>query len=956
MNDPTAEHRAAAVAHLAGLLGMDGLDNGERVKLSIQLARLSPERRTEVATTLAAAATDPYTDSNSRLEAAEWLIGSADYRPDGVSGLRAVLLDPSAGSWDLRRAATTLSRLGDPHRTEAATLIADQLAQPGGDEERRTGLAIALGTLPGHRPRAAGMLRQLVADPGADPICRVDAAEWLIESGIDREAAIAGLTDVIDDPAAGGWQAERAVTALTAASGLARATARRALEARLAYGSIDGWLALGPVLATLSTAGHATVTTIFGTLLDDACAAVHERLEAARWLANAPAHRDTVIARLRDLIADASLRSADRVAVGGCLAELSPPDHPIAVAAMRTLLADPWIPASDRIEAAEWLSRLPTHREEATALLRDVLSDPTTIADDAIRAGKLLCKRDRRYRDTVLAELQARTDNPHTDGRDRYDLAIALAEISIGRRRTAADVLLALLGDPATDPSELIEVAQWLARLPAHRAAAGAALGRLLSDPDLALDTRGCAAVAYAELCRPPQDELERRASRTATPGDRLVAAQAIAADPARGRDAAAVLETVAADPAATLDERWHAAALLSVLPAGAARGADLLRKLLAADGLSVDDRCLVARRLAALGGEHRQAAAGALRARLAADGPPAEAIALAAALGEVSGRDRDRAVDRLLPVVTAERVPGRQRRQAADVLASLARLDDRRLAARELLALLATNKLAVGVAVVLAGLFPEDGAAALTRVLDDPGAAPGLRCEAAAALAHVRSARRDDALTALRLLSTDPTLPAYVRVEAGKALGSAGGDHARTGADALTAVCADARSDPADRLAAATALTTLPAATADAVAAITELATDPGNRPAVRRLAATRLAEVSPAQLATAANTLRDLHHDAGVALAIRLMAAADLGGLGPTHRREGAELLRAAVDADEPRVRLLAGALLAAFPSAERQSGLNAIDRLASTADLPPRVAAAARRAHRRLDRLTA
>jgi hypothetical protein len=259
----------------------------------------------------------------------------------------------------------------------------------------------------------------------------------------------------------------------------------------------------------------------------------------------------------------------------------------------------------------------------------------------------------------VLAELQARTDNPHTDGHDRYNLAIALAKISVGGRHTAADVLLALLGDPATEPAELIEIAQELARLPAHRSAAGAALDRLLSDPDLALDTRGSAALAYAELCRPPQAELERRASRAATPGDRLVAAQAIAADPARQRDAAAVLHTVAADPAATLDECWHAAALLSVLPAGAARGADLLRELLAADGLSVDDLCLVARRLAALGGEHRQAAAGALRARLAADRPPAETIALAAALGAVGrGPPAARADRRARPGTGGDRPP----------------------------------------------------------------------------------------------------------------------------------------------------------------------------------------------------------------------------------------------------------------------------------------------------------
>jgi hypothetical protein len=956
MNESLAEHRAAAVAHLAGLLGTDGLDTGEQVKLSIQLARLSPERRTEVATTLAGVATDPYIDSDSRLEAAEWLIRSADHRAEAVFGLRAVLRDPSATRWDLRGAATALSGLGDPHRTEAATVIADQLAQPGGDEERRAGLAIALSALPGHRPRAADVLRRLVADPGANPIWRVEAAEWLIETGIDRDVAMAGLTDVINDPSAAAWQVESAVNALTAAGAPARATARRALEARLANGSIDGWLALGPVLATLSSAGRATVTTMFGTLLDDPCAAVDEWLKAARWLAKASAHRPMVIARLRDLITDASLRSADRIAVADCLAEVSPPDHPVAVAAMRTLLADPWIPVSDRIDAADWLSRLPAHREGATTVLHDVLTDPATTPNDAINAGKLLCKRNRRHRDTVLAELQARTDNPHTDGRDRCNLAIALAEVSIGHRHTAADVLLALLSDPATEPSELIRIAQWLARLPAHRAAASATLDRLLSDPDLALDTRISAALAYAELCRPPQAELERGASRTATPGDRLVAAQAIAADPARGQDAAAVLDTVAADPAATVDERWHAATLLSVLPSGAARGADMLRELLAADGLSVNDRCLVARRLATLGGEHRQAAAGALRARLAADGPPTETIALAAALGEVSRGDRDWAVDRLLPVVTAERVPGHRRRWAADVLVGLARLDGRRLAARELLALLATNKLAVGVALVLAGLSPEDGAAALTRVLDDLGAPPGLRCEAAAALADVRSARRDGALSVLRRLCTDPTMPAYVRVEAGKALGSAGGDDARTGADALTVVCADARSDPADRLAAATTLTMLPTATADALAVITELATDAGNRPAVRRLAATVLAEVSPAQLATAANTLRELHHDAGVALAIRLMAAADLGRLGPTHRREGAELLRAAADAGEPGARLLAGTLLAAFPSAERQSGLDAIDRLASTTDLAPRVAAAARRARRRLDRLTA
>jgi hypothetical protein len=139
-----------------------------------------------------------------------------------------------------------------------------------------------------------------------------------------------------------------------------------------------------------------------------------------------------------------------------------------------------------------------------------------------------------------------------------------------------------------------------------------------------------------------------------------------------------------------------------------------------------------------------------------------------------------------------------------------------------------------------------------------------------------------------------------------------------------------------------ATALTMLPAATADAVSVITELATDRGKRPAVRRLAATVLAEVSPAQLAAAANTLRELHHDAGVALALRLMAAADLGGLGP---RTGATARHSCAPRRTPASRAPGCWPAACSPpsrSAERQSGLDTIDRLESTTDLAPRIAA--------------
>jgi hypothetical protein len=59
------------------------------------------------------------------------------------------------------------------------------------------------------------------------------------------------------------------------------------------------------------------------------------------------------------------------------------------------------------------------------------------------------------------------------------------------------------------------------------------------------------------KLCRPPIPELERRVHRAVSPGERL----ALAGSPARATEAAAVLRTVASDPRATLDERWHAAA-----------------------------------------------------------------------------------------------------------------------------------------------------------------------------------------------------------------------------------------------------------------------------------------------------------------------------------------------------------------------------------------------------------
>jgi len=951
MYEPAPRLRATAVTHIDGLLSMDGLSVGERVRLAIKLCQLSPDHRSEVAATLVEAVVDPYTDSSDRLDAAEWLIHSTDNREAVVVGLRTVLLDPSAVSWYLGRAAAALSRLGDRQGAGAATLITDELAQPGRDA-RRAGLAIALGTLPGHRARAADVLRGLVADPYADSLARVDAAEWLIQSGSDRHPAVAGLLDVLNDRSAADWHLARAVDALTRSGGPARTTVREALDARLANDPTDTWIELGPLLATLDFVGRATVTTKFRTLLDDQYLSVGQRMEVARWLAKMPSQRVAVVARLRGLIAEGSLSGADRVVVAAFLAEVSPLDHPVAAAAVRAVLADTWTAAGDRIDAADWLSRLPAQRDEAAAAVHEMLTDQAIAPIDAANAGKLLCRMDPRRRDTVAAELQARIDNPHVSAEDRCDLAMALGQITIGRRQVAADVLVTLLSDPATPGPQLIEIAEWLARVPAHRAAAGKALDRLLSDPDLELEVRQSAALAYAELCRPPRAELERHAGPSATPRDRLVIARAIAADPARARDALTILDGVAADPTVTLDERWHAAALLGDVSSGVARSAGLLRDLLTAGRLSVDDRCLVAHRLAALGGEHRQAAAGALRAMLALPVPPAETVTLCTALGEISRTDRELVLEHLVAAVSAAHAPRERRRRAAVALAGLS---GHRPDVRELPVLLEASKRDVGVAEALAVLSPDEGATALARMLDEPSTPTALRGAAATALAGIRSARRDAALAELRRLCSDPTTPAYVRVGAGRALGSAGGEHACAAALVLAAVCVDLLADPADRLSAAVSLTALPTATADAVAVIAELAVDPGTRPVVRRLAARALAEVAPGRLVTAANTLRELHHDAEVALAVRLLAAADLSNLGPAHQREGATLLRAAADGGEPRARLLAGALLAASRSADRQFGLDAVDRLTSAAEVAPRIVASAGRVGRWLNRLT-
>ena len=937
MYDLAPGHRAAAVAELTGLLTAGGLDSGERVLLAVEVSRLSPDHRAEMASTLAGAASDPYAGLSSRVSAAEWLIqAGAEHRSDAVGALWAALREPDASGWQLARAAELLSRLGEPGRAEAIGLITGQLARAG-PEDRRIALAIALGGLPGQRGRASEVLGQVVADPAAGPAGRIEAAEKLIDWGTDRATALAGLRDVVGDPRAEDWDLQRAAEALAVSGGEARAAAVQALERRLAERPADAWLTLGPALIKLAPAAHATVAARFGALLDDPYERLDRRLEAGRWLATT-AHRDAAIARLRALLGDDSLRAEDRLEVARCLAGLSPPDHATAAAVMRALLGDPWLAASGRIDGAEWLSRLPADREAATAVLRDLLTSPGTGTYDAIRAARLLGRRDPGARLAVIGELQARADDPYTDAADRYQLACAMAKISVGSRPAAAEVMLALLGDPATDSGTLASAAEWLAGQPRHRLAAAAVLDRLLADPDLPLGERSGAAVAYAKLLRPPESEGQERAERATTPAERLVAAGALAADPAR---AVAILDAVAGDPAATLGERWHAITRLTELPSGGPRAADRLRELLDADELTDVERYRVAGHLAGYGGAHRLAARSVLRAALSAEVRPGRVVDLAEALGETGREDREPAVTRLLRVLAS--APAERER----AYALLTRLGAREPATRELRALRQIHRNDVG----LARLTPGDGG--LSRILGDPAAPPALRCEAAVALAEIRSADRVEALSALRRLCEEPDIPGYVRVRAGRALLTAGGDCGRAGSAALAATAADDSADPTDRLAAATALRGHPPAGSAALAVIVELTGD-GVRPGVRLDAAWMLSVAGPGHLGTGAAALRAVHDDARAPLAVRLRAAAFLAALGPARRHEGAALLRTAAGSGDPRACLLAAALLTSFPPGDREHGVELLERLADDPGSPPRIGGAARRILSRFDRL--
>ncbi|GIE97142.1 hypothetical protein [Paractinoplanes rishiriensis] len=493
--DSRAEHRSAAVASLTGLLDSGTLDTGELVEVAVRLAQLCPERRAEAHAILAGLVADPWTEHTDRLRAADELLGLPASRAAAVAGLRTMVQDPEVFGWVRESAVTALAGLDGAERAGVATLLREMLAGPGRTDQHRLDLAGALGKLPDQRRTAAAVLSAVLADPPG-PNQLIQAAEQLLALGIDREAALARLPAALADPAVTGWTLAEVARKLVLAGGDHRSAARAAVQARIASGSSADRCELAAVLGTLDRAGHTAAAEINGALLADPSVEVATRIQAARWLADFPAHRTVAITGLRDLLATGPLRGPERIDVADCLAELSAADRPDAVAAVHGLLTEPTAAPADRIRAAEWLAKLPDRRAGAVEVLHDLLTGPDCSATDAAEAARLLARRSAGHRDAVVAELRRRIAAPDATGDDRCQLAGALAEVGIGARPAAAEVFLAIVGDPQGDPADLERAVAWLRRRPALRPALGAALKNLLADPGLAIDLRLAATAA----------------------------------------------------------------------------------------------------------------------------------------------------------------------------------------------------------------------------------------------------------------------------------------------------------------------------------------------------------------------------------------------------------------------------------------------------------------------------
>ncbi|WP_433273791.1 NACHT domain-containing protein [Actinosynnema sp. CS-041913] len=483
-----AAHHPGLAAWLADLMRDAGAPWESRVEAAAALAtRLRGPETAEAVAKLRAVVDDPDIPAKHRLAAAEALseCGGSE-REASERGLRTVLADPMATALNHRNAAVVLAGFGPDARAHAVDRLDRLLRDPQTPDAHLIEAATALVEIGVEfHERGADVFRTVLRTRTSPGRGVREAAIGLASLGPQQSAdAVAALTALVTDPRVDFTDRVHAAEALAELGPQHRVAAGRhllALSAEPSAGPGDR-RDIGVALARLGPDFRSSAVRLLRAVLTYPATNPNNLLWTARALIDlGPDQHDEAARVLQEVAADPLAGVYDRATSWARLAGLGEPHRTPAVAALRAALADRDAHPSLRAQAAGALARLGPefHAEVAGHLLAIVSGQPDPdVHPFAWRILGSLGSEFRRRASTALLDLAA-TDEQ--DGWSSQGLGVLFFASDTDDPAQAAEVLTAVLRDPARKTRTRLAAARSLLDLGRHLAAVDGAVALLRS-------------------------------------------------------------------------------------------------------------------------------------------------------------------------------------------------------------------------------------------------------------------------------------------------------------------------------------------------------------------------------------------------------------------------------------------------------------------------------------------
>ncbi len=497
-----------------------------------------------------------------------------------------IALDYTAGSLARLYSAEVLLKRMDGWSERVTPVLEELTADVRNDEyvRARSTKALAVSGTDGRSRAAVALRRYAITGAPRGHAARMAMSQADVIAGGNAASLIAAAGALAADPFAG-W--EERVTAAQTAGKLSPDCLDRVIEtyrdAEAAPTALPWERAQAAAeLAKLEAPDRMRATSIHRRIaLDPYVHPEQRRSSAASWARLDPESRNRVIDCLYGMAVQPEAPVDQRIRAA---LDLALHDEASTISALTAIASDPQLPVLNRVEAAGWLTRFSDKQTTALAADADMaMLDYWASTQDRVAAVSLSSRvRSESWSISavVLAGLFSVADAP-----DRPAIAELLLGFGPRMRPTAVDALASIASDPAQDDTVRLKAARRWGQLgAAERRRAVEALSTLARDSTVGAKTRIDAAEALARLDPGRRQEaiglLLELSTAVATRAEHRMAALVvlIRLRPRLERDEPiALLLAISADPSASPDTRWSAAAEASRLGPKAEQSARMI-------------------------------------------------------------------------------------------------------------------------------------------------------------------------------------------------------------------------------------------------------------------------------------------------------------------------------------------------------------------------------------------